>query len=216
MTDELVKALVANCPKLHSLEVYFERYTRPSELFTDCGLIALAEGYKRLQRLTLHNCFNCSNRSLYALAAQCPDLTALCIGGYNEKFDDVGLGMVFEACPGLQVVQLCSRLPHVTSAALLKLAHGCRRLRAVKLPSCTSDEALLALATFCRHLTAINAKRCTALSKQGIEAAAKALPPSAVINMPATLASESEDEGQEPDGGKANEDYDSSSSDDSG
>lgn len=51
------------------LEVYFQRYSLPSEMFTDEGLIALTEGCRSLKRLTLHNCDRVSDRCGHAAAA---------------------------------------------------------------------------------------------------------------------------------------------------
>jgi hypothetical protein len=62
MTNDLARALAVHCKQLSVLEVYFQRYSLPSELFTDEGLIALSEGCKGLQQLTLHNCDRVSDR----------------------------------------------------------------------------------------------------------------------------------------------------------
>lgn len=62
MTDDLAHALAVHCKQLKVLEVFFQRYSLPSELFTDEGLIALSEGCRQLQRLTLHNCDRVSDR----------------------------------------------------------------------------------------------------------------------------------------------------------
>jgi hypothetical protein len=62
MTDDMARALAVHCKQLAALEVYFQRYSLPSELFTDEGLIALTEGCRSLKRLTLHNCDRVSDR----------------------------------------------------------------------------------------------------------------------------------------------------------
>lgn len=62
MTDDMARALAVHCKQLVGLEVYFQRYSLPSELFTDDGLIALTEGCRSLRRLTLHNCDRISDR----------------------------------------------------------------------------------------------------------------------------------------------------------
>ncbi len=77
------RALGARCPRLESLEVYFDRYSLPSELFTDEGLIALSEGCRLLKSLVLVNCDYVSDRSLYAVAANCRGLQELQLGGYR-------------------------------------------------------------------------------------------------------------------------------------
>jgi hypothetical protein len=72
MTNDLARALAVHCKQLAVLEVYFQRYSLPSELFTDEGLIALSEGCKGLQQLTLHNCDRISDRCV-----QCRQLQQL-------------------------------------------------------------------------------------------------------------------------------------------
>jgi hypothetical protein len=67
MTDDMARALAVHCRHLTVLEVYFQRYSLPSELFTDEGLIALTEGCKGLSRLTLHNCDCISDRYVPSL-----------------------------------------------------------------------------------------------------------------------------------------------------
>lgn len=62
MTDDMARALAVHCKQLSVLEVYFQRYSLPSEMFTDEGLIALTEGCRGLRRLTLHNCDRVSDR----------------------------------------------------------------------------------------------------------------------------------------------------------
>lgn len=75
MTNDMARALAVHCKHLVVLEVYFERYSLPSELFTDEGLIALTEGCRELRHLTLHNCDRISDRCVSKL--QCwpaPDI----------------------------------------------------------------------------------------------------------------------------------------------
>jgi hypothetical protein len=67
MTDDMARALAVHCKQLTVLEVYFQRYSLPSEMFTDEGLIALTEGCRGLRRLTLHNCDRVSDRCARAL-----------------------------------------------------------------------------------------------------------------------------------------------------
>jgi hypothetical protein len=62
MTDDMARALAVHCKQLTVLEVYFQRYSLASEMFTDEGLIALTEGCRGLRRLTLHNCDRVSDR----------------------------------------------------------------------------------------------------------------------------------------------------------
>jgi len=67
MTNDLAKALATHCKKLMVLEIFFQRYSLPSELFTDEGLIALSGGCRMLQKLALHNCDRISDRQVEAM-----------------------------------------------------------------------------------------------------------------------------------------------------
>lgn len=62
MTDDLARGLAVHCRRLAVLEVGFVRYSLPSELFTDEGLIALTQGCSQLARLALRNCDRISDR----------------------------------------------------------------------------------------------------------------------------------------------------------
>jgi hypothetical protein len=86
------------------LEVMFRKYSVPSELFTDNGMIRLTEGCGQLQQLQLKNTF-LSDRSLYALAANCRDLRELQLAGYSEQISDGGLMVLAETCGELRWVR---------------------------------------------------------------------------------------------------------------
>lgn len=50
------------------------------------------------------------SRSMYAVAANCPDLEVLTLGGYTEHVTDGGITVLLEACPHLHTVKLSSKL----------------------------------------------------------------------------------------------------------
>lgn len=152
MTDDFARALAFNSPNLEHLEVHFERYSLQSESFTDAGMIALAEGCKHLNHLTLHNCMYVTDRSLYALAAHCDKLQHFSVGGYSERISDYGLTILFESCPHLLSVQLCSKLYKVTDEAIAVLARHSPELEAIKLTQSITNAGLQHLATGCHKL----------------------------------------------------------------
>lgn len=49
-------------------------------------------------------------RSMYAVAANCPDLEVLTLGGYTEHVTDGGITVLLEACAHLHTVKLSSKL----------------------------------------------------------------------------------------------------------
>lgn len=47
---------------------------------------------------------------MYAVAANCPELEVLTLGGYNEHVTDGGITVLLEACRNLHTVKLSSKL----------------------------------------------------------------------------------------------------------
>jgi hypothetical protein len=54
---------------------------------------------------------------MYAVAANCPELESLTLGGYNEHVTDGGITILLEACKNLHTVKLSSKLLKVCVAA---------------------------------------------------------------------------------------------------
>jgi hypothetical protein len=52
---------------------------------------------------------------MYALAANCPQLAVLTLGGYNEHITDGGMTVLLEAASRLHTVRLSSKLLKVGS-----------------------------------------------------------------------------------------------------
>jgi hypothetical protein len=96
--------------RLRVLEVMFSKYSVPSELFTDAGMIKLSEGCPQLEELLLKNTF-LSDRSIYALAANCRGLRRLKVSGYSEQMGDGGLTVLAETCGELRCARARPRLP---------------------------------------------------------------------------------------------------------
>ncbi|PNH03616.1 F-box/LRR-repeat protein 17 [Tetrabaena socialis] len=161
MTDTFAAAVAAHCPQLASLELEFTRYSLPSELFTDAGMMALAAGCPCLTSLSLTNCGAITDRSLYAVAVHCRGLRRLSLGGYHERLTDYGAVVLFQACTGLVRVALSGKLRRVTDESAAALAAGSRAsLEAVKLTRSMGDGALAALAAHCRALKEVDCCKC--------------------------------------------------------
>lgn len=62
-------------------------------------------------------------RSMYAVAANCPELEVLTLGGYNEHVTDGGITVLLEACRNLHTVKLSSKLLKVRPAQHLGCGH---------------------------------------------------------------------------------------------
>ncbi|GFR49754.1 hypothetical protein Agub_g11912 [Astrephomene gubernaculifera] len=178
MTDELAAAVAAHCPGLEVLEVAFARYSLPSEVFTDKGVMCLAAGCPRLTRVALTHCGALTDRSLYSLASHCRGLTSISLGGYHELITDYGAVVLFQACPGLTRVSLSGKLRRVTDVAVEALAAACGgSLRELKLTRSMGDRSLSSLARHCRRLARLDCRKCdpTALTAGGVAALMRAL-----------------------------------------
>lgn len=64
------------------------------------------------------------HRSLYAVAANCTDLEALTLGGYNEHVTDGGITVLLESCKHLHTVRLSSKLLKVGACLLGRLSNA--------------------------------------------------------------------------------------------
>jgi hypothetical protein len=177
MTTDLAQAMSRYCQQLQTLEVFFERYSLPSEKFTDEGLIALSEGCRQLQKIALHNCDRISDRSLYALAANCRGLQEVTIGGYNENITDGGLTVLFETCKDIRRLKLSSKLLKVTDATCAMLTNNCgKSLTYIKMTRKMTDASILMLAKHCPLLEEVDLHRCSSISEAAVWALVSSCP----------------------------------------
>lgn len=96
---------------------------------------------------------------MYALAANCPNLQSITVGGYNEHVTDGGMTVLFEACKQLHYVRLSSKLLKVTDTAGATLANSCPSLTHVKLTKAMTDSTLLRLSLSCKLLQEVDMHR---------------------------------------------------------
>lgn len=106
---------------------------------------------------------------MYALAANCPELTAITLGGYNEHVTDGGMTVLFEACRSFTFVILSSKLLKVTDATGVTLAKNCPGLTHVKLTKAMTDVTIKQLALSCRQLQDVDLHRCSSVSSQALQ-----------------------------------------------
>jgi len=191
MTDDLARALAASCPELRRVGLHFRRYSPAAELLTNAGVIALAEGCRRLEDLSLTNA-DVSSGCLYALAAHSGRLAALRLSGYAERVDAGGFAILFAARgAALRELRLGAKLAADADDVVAALgAHCGPGLRAVRLPSGVGDAALLALVAAAGHLEELDARACGGLSADAIDRVAAALRGSGARFLPPRRRSE--------------------------
>lgn len=106
---------------------------------------------------------------MYAVAANCADLTYIILGGYNEHVTDGGMTVLFEACKELSLVRLSSKLLKVTDTSGVTLAKNCHGLTHFKLTKAMTDATIKQLAVSCKHLQEVDLHRCSSISCEALQ-----------------------------------------------
>lgn len=168
MTNDFARALGSMCPNLRQLQIFFRRYSLPSELFDDNGMIALAEGCCNLQVLKLHHCSHISNRSFYAIAGGCKRLRCLEFAGYSEQVSDDGLLVLISACPDLEVFRLSGKLLKATDACIQRMVVCGQPVREVKLTMSMTRQSVKCLRLWAGSLKQADVHCCSGLRPSDI------------------------------------------------
>ncbi|XP_062086288.1 F-box/LRR-repeat protein 4-like [Humulus lupulus] len=145
-----------------SLQLYATEKNGPEDVefescsLSDAGLIAIGEGFPKLEKLSLIWCSNVSSSGLIALAKKCSFFTALDLQGCYVG--DHGLAAVGQSCKQLGDLNLrfCEAL---TDAGLVELALGCgNSLKALGIAPCAkiTDVSLEAVGVHCKSLETLS------------------------------------------------------------
>lgn len=137
---------------------------------TDRGLLAIAEGCKRLSFLNLHNCTEITDASVAEVAANNPKLKLLNCSGC-VKITSKSACAIGRNCPELTSLNL-SRCLLITDKGIKTIAHGCRNLQAVNLAGLKkiSEESMFALGDLCKGLLTLNLTGCERITINGLNA----------------------------------------------
>ncbi|XP_022749191.1 F-box protein SKP2A-like isoform X2 [Durio zibethinus] len=145
--------------------------------------------------LDLSKSFKLGDRSLYALAHGCPNLTKLNISGC-ASFSDEALEYLTKFCRKLKILNICGCVKAATDRALqaigqncnmlqslnlgwcdnvgdlgvMSLAYGCPDLRYLDLCGCVriTDDSVIALANKCLHLRSLDLYYCRNITDRAI------------------------------------------------
>jgi hypothetical protein len=166
--------------------------------FLDATVIAIARHFRGLQVLRLGS-MQLTDRSLEALAANCPGLLELSLDS-GANLTDAGVAQLVQGCTKLRdlslafspqctdasVVAVAKHLPllasmdlsHcrlITDAAVTALIQGCPSLVSLSLRNCPliTDAAIVALAQQSRGLHALNVAYCKLLTDASLVALAE-------------------------------------------
>ncbi|XVF28473.1 hypothetical protein REPUB_Repub15cG0032400 [Reevesia pubescens] len=123
---------------------------------TDAGLTAVADGFSRLEKLSLIWCSNVTNLGIMSLAQKCAFLKSLDLQGCYVG--DQGLAVVGQCCKQLEDLNLrfCESL---TDAGFFDLATGCgKSLKSLGVAACAriTDKSLEAVGSQCKSLETLS------------------------------------------------------------
>ncbi|XP_022760432.1 F-box/LRR-repeat protein 4 isoform X3 [Durio zibethinus] len=144
---------------LTSLKVHYAAEKSGSEeedcesfCLTDAGLTAVADGFSKLEKLSLIWCSNVTSLGIMSLAQKCSFLKSLDLQGCYVG--DQGLAVVGKCCKQLEDLNLrfCESL---TDAGLVDLVTGCgKSLKSLGMAACAriTDKSLEAVGSQCKSL----------------------------------------------------------------
>ncbi|KAF5830010.1 hypothetical protein DUNSADRAFT_15184 [Dunaliella salina] len=168
LTDGMAVAFSLHCPQLRRLEVRFAKGPvagLPAERFTDDGLIAFAKGCPHLQVLSLCNCVAITDRSMYAVAANCQQLQASgrAMACHSNQNQTILYGYLNEQSPSVHV-----GMPHLKSLKLSRSATD-RSLQGIAARSHSRHDVCLF-----PSLQDLDVCKCEGITAGGVEALLRA------------------------------------------
>ncbi|KAJ7954599.1 F-box/LRR-repeat protein [Quillaja saponaria] len=171
----------------HMLSKMAARFTRLVELdlsqstsrsfypgVTDSDLSVIANGFKCLRVLSLHNCKGITDVGMLAIGNGLSLLQSLDVS-YCRKLTDKGLSAVAEGCHDLHVLHLAG-CRFVTDGSLKSLSKNCRNLEQLGLLGCSNitDIGLISLANGCQQIKFLDISKCSNVGDAGVSSISKA------------------------------------------
>jgi hypothetical protein len=127
LRDDVMAAVAASCPLLHVLRAQ----TGPTAL-TDAGLVALAQGCRKLTAACELSGPELTDLSVLALAEHCPDLTIVNLV-HSPQVTEAALTVLVQSCRKLRSLQLCKATVVPDAADRLRAAAAAGQRLAVSL-----------------------------------------------------------------------------------
>ncbi|KAJ1436354.1 Leucine-rich repeat [Sesbania bispinosa] len=165
----------------HMLRRMADRFTRLVELdlaqsvsrsfypgVTDSDLAVIANGFRCLRVLNLHNCKGITDVGMKAIGDGLSLLQSLDVS-YCRKLTDKGLSAVAKGCCDLRILHLAG-CRYVTDGILEALSKNCHNLEELGLQGCTNitDNGLINLASGCRRIKFLDINKCSNVSDTGV------------------------------------------------
>ncbi|CAN0888249.1 F-box/LRR-repeat protein 2 [Linum grandiflorum] len=141
---------------------------------TDSDLAVIADGFKCLRVLNLHNCKGVTDRGMMSIGHGLPCLQSLDVS-YCRKLTDKGLSAVAEGCPDLRKLHLAG-CRFITDEILKALSINCRKLEELGLQGCSNmtDSGLHDLVGGCHHIKFLDINKCSNVGDSGVSSVSKA------------------------------------------
>ncbi|KAK7280636.1 hypothetical protein RJT34_25701 [Clitoria ternatea] len=141
---------------------------------TDSDLTVIANGFRCLRVLNLHNCKGITDVGMKAIGDGLSFLQSLDVS-YCRKLTNKGLSAVAEGCCDLRMLHLAG-CRFVTDAVLEDLSKNCHNLEELGLQGCTSitDDGLMKLSSGCRHIRFLDINKCSNVSDVGVSSVSRA------------------------------------------
>ncbi|XP_071728770.1 F-box/LRR-repeat protein 12-like [Rutidosis leptorrhynchoides] len=191
--SRMLDKLLSGFSKLQDLS--FSIILSYQESVSDTDIIKLQKCGSTLQRFSLTNCGQVTDKGFISIASYCPLLSVICLVGCS--ITDDGLGLMAKSCKSLVEVNL-SHCNNITLCGIQYLSQNCRQLKVLKvkivsyfqnigvgfvsvasycpllsvicLVGCSiTDSELEILAKSCKFLIEVNLNTCINVSDCGIQ-----------------------------------------------
>lgn len=141
---------------------------------TDSDLAVIANGFRCLRILNLHNCKGITDVGMKAIGDGLSLLQSLDVS-YCRKLTDKGLSAVAKGCCDLRILHLTG-CRFVTDSILEALSKNCRNLEELVSQGCTSitDNGLISLASGCQRIKYLDINKCSNVTDVGVSSICKA------------------------------------------
>ncbi|KAF1958388.1 RNI-like protein [Byssothecium circinans] len=132
------------------------------------GTLVPLSGCKRVERLTLTNCFKLTDLSLIEMLKGNRSLLALDVTGL-DSLTDGSMYTLAEHAVRLQGLNI-TNCKKITDASLEAVAKSCKHLKRLKLNGCSqvTDKSIIAFAQNCRYILEIDLHDCKNLEDESI------------------------------------------------
>lgn len=125
--DACLQQIGKYCEKLHAFS------SRPYDVITDMGILAIAHSCPNLISLNLYACLHVSNEAIREVCRSCPHLQELMLGAMSISDDN--LHDIAEFCPDIRKLVFASCF-FITAEGVMEVVHACKLLYLLEIRNC--------------------------------------------------------------------------------